>query len=415
MSTMMDSMELPEDDERPMTQAEVDAFRRESLFMRPDEVDPDFHPRLGNISVGFTMKGIARAVEPSPVEYVAIDIREDDDHIKEALAIHKWNQVWESAQFRRRYFDEDELPEQMARIADLGDLNVSFVPRTISRYHEYAPLLYSLPASTLERFGLPLFRAGMWPYSIGDIDVDPYLPADFEARLSRAWAWTVWPHLNSGSGLTAFSSDDPIRLLAHNLDFWVPAITEVIQDTLRGFPEVDEGTETGPVELIDGSVLEGAVKANPRMGGPIWLGVDEAAEKVGETVSAADATGRLRGIVDAVKSNRVQDDFSPRWSFAREDFERKLYSKRSKVSVKFVELTDTIPVQGPESEVLGRIVTNDFLAILNARNKEIVVLLNSGVTSRTEIAQILGYANHSAVSKRLDRIRQQAVDFFGLS
>ena len=151
------------------------------------------------------------------------------------------------------------------------------------------------------------------------------------------------------------------------------------------------------------------------MGGPIWLGVDEAAEKVGETVSAADATGRLRGIMDAVKSNRVQDDFSPRWSFAREDFERKLYSKRSKVSVKFVELTDTIPVQGPESEVLGRIVTNDFLAILNARNKEIVVLLNSGVTSRTEIAQILGYANHSAVSKRLDRIRQQAVDFFGLS
>lgn len=222
-------------------------------------------------------------------------------------------------------------------------------------------------------------------------------------------------HLNSGSGLAAFSSDDPIKLLAHNLDFWVPAITEVIQNTLRGFPEVDQGTEAGPVELSDGSVLEGAIKANPRMGGTIWLGVDEAAEKVGETVNAADATGRLRGIVDAVKSNRVQDDFSSRWSFAREDFERKLFSKRSKVSVKFVELTDTIPVQGPDSEVLGRIVTNDFLAILDARNREIVVLLNSGVTSRTEIAKILGYANHSAVSKRLDRIRQQAVDFFGLS
>ncbi len=92
-----------------------------------------------------------------------------------------------------------------------------------------------------------------------------------------------------------------------------------------------------------------------------------------------------------------------------------LYSKRSKVAVKFVELPDTIPVQGPESEVLGRVVTNDFLAILDARNRQIVVLLNSGVTSRTEIAQILGYANHSAVSKRLDRIRRQAADFFGIS
>jgi hypothetical protein len=44
-----------------------------------------------------------------------------------------------------------------------------------------------------------------------------------------------------------------------------------------------------------------------------------------------------------------------------------------------------------------------------------VILLNSGVTSRTEIAQVLGYANHSAVSKRLDRIRQQVIDFFGQS
>ncbi|MQA82962.1 MAG: sigma-70 family RNA polymerase sigma factor [Streptosporangiales bacterium] len=407
-------MALPEDDERPLTQAEIDAFRRDDLFIRPDEVGPDFHPRLTNISVGFTMKGIARALNPAPVEYVAIDVREDDDHIKEALAIHKWNQVWEFAQFRRRYFDEDELPEQMARIADLGDLNVCFVPRTVSRYHEYTPLLYLLPATTLERFGLPLFRAGQWPYGIGGTDVDRYLPADFEGRLGRAWAWTVWPHLNSGSGPAAFSKDDPIKLLAHNLDFWVPAVTEVIQQTLRGFPEVDEGVESGPVELVDGSLLEGAVAANPRIGGPIWMGAAEAAEKVAETVAAADATGQLRGILDAVKSNRVQDDFSPRWSFAREDFERRLYSKRSKVSVKFVELTDTIPVQGPDSEVIGKLITNDFLAMLDGRNQEIVVLLNSGVTSRTEIAQILGYANHSAVSKRLDRIRQQAAEFFGL-
>jgi len=69
------------------------------------------------------------------------------------------------------------------------------------------------------------------------------------------------------------------------------------------------------------------------------------------TVDEADAEGRLRGILDAVRSNRVEDDFSERWSFAREDFERKLYHKRSKVKVRFVELTDTIPVQGPETEV----------------------------------------------------------------
>ena len=38
--------------------------------------------------------------------------------------------LWEAAQFRRRFFDLGDLPEQMAKIADLGDVNITFVPRT---------------------------------------------------------------------------------------------------------------------------------------------------------------------------------------------------------------------------------------------------------------------------------------------
>jgi hypothetical protein len=56
---------------------------------------------------------------------------------------------------------------------------------------------------------------------------------------------------------------------------------------------------------------------------------DEATEFLQATVDAADADGRLRGILDAVRSNRVEDDFSGHWSHAHEDFERKLYRKRS--------------------------------------------------------------------------------------
>jgi hypothetical protein len=117
----------------------------------------------------------------------------------------------------------------------------------------------------------------------------------------------------------------------------------------------------------------------------VWFGEDDARDALVETVEAADRTGRLRGLLDAVRSHRVEDDFSGHWSYAREDFERKLHGKRRKVTVKFVELTDTIPVQGPESEVLGNLITNDFLMLLDARNRQIVVLLNSGVTSKTEI------------------------------
>ena len=169
--------------------------------------------------------------------------------------------------------------------------------------------------------------------------------------------------------MKAFSGDDPIRLLAHNLDFWVPAVTTTIQERLRDFPEIDKGKTPGPVTLEDGSVLAGAVAGNPRMGGQVWFGEDDARDAVVETVEAADRTGRLRGILDAVRSHRVEDDFSSHWSYAREDFERKLHGKRRKVTVKFVELTDTVPVQGPESEVLGNLITNDFLTLLAATGR----------------------------------------------
>ena len=73
------------------------------------------------------------------------------------------------------------------------------------------------------------------------------------------------------SGLSKFTADDPILLLAHNLDFWIPRVTQVIEEYLREFPVVNHGVTTGPVPLQDGSILPGALAANPRTGGDISL------------------------------------------------------------------------------------------------------------------------------------------------
>ncbi|OLL70456.1 hypothetical protein Ae168Ps1_6203 [Pseudonocardia sp. Ae168_Ps1] len=396
------------DDELP-----DDRSRRRDVFLPESDVDPDLFPTIHNISTARLFDRVIRATDPELPEYIALDglVRPSLEMVG---AIGQWNMVWEAAQFRRRFFDIDELPAAVAAIADLGDLNVVFVPRTRSRYHEYAPLIHLLPRRTLCRFGLPLLRGGQWPFMADYDGVDDFLPGDFADRLSRAWASTVWRHMDSGSGLAAFTRDEPLHVLAHNLDFWVPAVTEMIQNRLRERPELDKGRSLPTtVTLEDGGDLDGAVVCHPRVGGPVWLGEDDAVDAVAETVELADRTGQLRSIVDAVRSNRVVDDFSDRWSFAREDFERKLFSKRSRIGVRFVELTDTIPVQGPESEIVGRSVTNEFLSLLDARNRQIVVLLNSGVTNRSEIAEQLGYAGHSTVSKRLAQIRDQATAFFG--
>jgi len=128
-----------------------------------------------------------------------------------------------------------------------------------------------------------------------------------------------------------------------------------------------------------------------------------------EIIETADKNGNLRAIIDAVRSYRVEEDFSARWSYAREDFEQKLYHKRSKIKVSFVELDDTIPVLGPESKVHENLIWEDFLALLDPKERRIVVLLRNGESKLSEIAKLFGYTNHSPISKALSRIRQKAL------
>lgn len=414
-TTAGSSTPMPDPDDGIDHSHDHDDDRYEVLLHPDDEMaGPEWYPRLMNMSGAFMFRAVIRPDTPISPEYVTIPMRAAgrDARLTKQLAVSKWNLLWEAAQYRRRFFTEDECPPEMVKIIDEGDINVVFVPRTKTRYFEYAPLFHLLPRRTVERFGLPLYRGGQWPF-ISDVwSPDRYLPNDFEHRLSRAWAATVWRHLMPGSPLIGFTKDDPIRLLAHDLDFWIPPVTEVMETEMRTWPEVDKGIEPQAVTLDDGSVLPGTTTANPRMGGDIWTGEDLAAEFVRDTVDAADGAGRLRGILDAVRSHRVEDDFSSHWTYAREDFERKLYRKRNKVKVRFVELTDTIPVQSPETEIVDRLVFNDFLALLDPQEREVVVLLRSGTTKLTEIADIMGYRNHSPISKRLRRIRDTAADFF---
>ncbi|MEU5157379.1 sigma-70 family RNA polymerase sigma factor [Glycomyces sp. NPDC021274] len=391
--------------------SEDGAWERANFFLSADEVSPDEHPSLTNFSAAWMYDAMIRPLDPEQLEFVAIDMDPGSLEMRDQIGV--WNAAWEAGQFRRRLFAEEELPQQMAKVADLGDLNVMFVPRSESRYFEYAPLYHLLPKAVLDKFKLPLLKRASWPH-MGELGrADRLLPGDFAQRLAKAWAWVVWPHLDSGSRPSAYKKTDSIRLLAHNLDFWVPPVTTAVQEMLQCYPEVDKGRSTGPVRLENGEFLEGAVVGNPRAGGLVWMGEAEAAEMVALMVDTADRTGRLRDVLAAVRAHRVEEDFSSDWSYAREDFERQLYRKRNKVQVRFIELTDTIPVQGPESEIVGKLVTSDFLALLDAKQRQIIILLSSGYRQH-EVAEVLGYANHSPIAKRLAQIRQQAAAFFDL-
>ena len=54
--------------------------------------------------------------------------------------------MWEAAQFRRRFFDDETLPEPVKTIADRGDINVVF-----NTPDETYFIILTGPAATVER------------------------------------------------------------------------------------------------------------------------------------------------------------------------------------------------------------------------------------------------------------------------
>lgn len=99
-------------------------------------------PNLANFSAGHLFNAIVRLVIREPPTYVTLtELGRPSAEVVGAVV--QWNVLREAALYRRRFFDLDELPPQMAKLAGLGDVNVVFVLRTRSRSHEYAPLLQS--------------------------------------------------------------------------------------------------------------------------------------------------------------------------------------------------------------------------------------------------------------------------------
>jgi hypothetical protein len=279
-------------------------------------------------------------------------------------------------------------------------------------YHRWAPLYHLLPRRTILRCGLPLIHRGIWPV-MGTSWRDAIRPSQTGA-LEQAVAQHLWSHGlgKAKAPLTAFSKDDSLRLLSHDLGFWRSHFEALMRKygQERGRVARDNG-DTDPESMA--SEYPDLRYEMPRFGTELWTGEAEASEVTRDLIELADQRGRLRAVVDAIRSNRVEEDFSKRWSGEREDFERKLYRKRNKVKVSFVEFDDSIPYFDTETEVEGNMLYRSLMTLVDPKDRRVVVCLHSGITRVREIADLLGYANHSPVSKALSRIRRKAAKLLG--
>lgn len=374
--------------------------------------DGESFPQLTALSGAFIYQFLPMPKERAPLEFITVDCAKKN-YIEAVGTMASWNSCWEAGHFRNEVCGKN-LPKDLKHLQNIEDRNVYVLPRLRNqKYGVFFMLHHLLPEAILKKFSLPIIKNCNWPFTTNFDHLS--LPSNYDEKLSQAFAYYIWPFMNSRSGISSFTKDDPIKFLAHNLDYWLGPAFLLAENRLQqnNFAAFENDNQRKDYKKILSSNLPDEIVVNrPRKGGPIWWGAEDALEATRELIELADKQANLRSIIDAVQSDRIQDDFSNKWSYEKEDFERALYSKRTKVKVSFVELDETIPVISNESEVDNKLMWEDFITLLNPKEKSIIVCLRNGETKLGDIAKELGYANHSPVSKALKKVQKKAKYFF---
>jgi len=232
---------------------------------------------------------------------------------------------------------------------------------------------------------------------ITDFPRDPYEVLDnpkwrkvyesdyFQLVLTDTWAWLIWDHLGVRGGMQKYSGYDPFWRLAHAYSMWMQ-IFKVMGLTAERYFDLEPGY------------------------GLRYLSHEETVEQfVVPMIDYYLKRSNFNEWHEVVKTHRCHEDYDTRRSHVKTDFFRKWYHSRSKVKV-----VDIIQAEGighyPYEKIDSRLDLERFTKRLDEKNRQIIKLLFAGYT-QAEIAQRLGFANHSGVCKRIKKIGAQLVEY----
>lgn len=180
--------------------------------------------------------------------------------------------------------------------------------------------------------------------------------------------------------------------------------------------------DENPEELVD--VLESFAQSDPDLFTP------ENADKFLENaVSTLMDTMQFEDLAEVFNQNPAHEDFSKaELSLRGIDFHRKwnhTCSKYTTVSTNGLgdkiddegnhieyEVADTFSAKVDDSAV-GVIIKNEFWDSLDDIDKKLLTLRMQGFT-QAEIAEKLAYKTHSAINKRLDKLKAKFVEKYGI-
>ena len=265
----------------------------------------------------------------------------------------------------------------------------------------YLPLVYLLPPDLIAR--CPTLCA--LPRCLSEIaasdDMMDMITGDaFLKEIMDAVASLACPHFGFGGWKEHYTGYSPVWRLSYSLPIWTKLIEEETGWGLQALFRMKPGTQ---IPFPDTERIQ---------------------ELFGKVVKRAIEEQGWQPILDVIKEMPCDEDFEPWDTNVRKDFLRKWYHTRSK-KVQTVSLEALmedeedgsifyIPdaTQNVEAYVIAKDFVERFLATLSEKDRQIVELRQDGY-SYVEIADKLGYKNHSGVIKRIEAIKKKFKEYRG--
>jgi hypothetical protein len=327
---------------------------------------------------------------------------------------------------------------QAERLVTDKNPNVVLAP-TRCGYSELLGMLGSLlPDEVLGQCGIDRPKSNFWLWPCAESinirslsDLKRFSRAELNRRedahlqrlaaiIPRAFEQWIWQRLvpSKRFRIQDFSRESSLRLLAGDVRFWMHRLYRLAIDLYESTPPTEHEEESWRSldeieshlnEVIEESDRQHFQITRPRMGGDLWYPNDpDEREWIADLLIEGDATiESLAPVADVLLSGSTHEDFSDRYSWIKEDFERSFYSKRSKVKVRLFEFLDQCPVHdGSETPGYENILFRDLMAFFNERERTIILALRQGNT-QSEIAEQLGHSGHASISRRVKSIEQK--------
>lgn len=262
----------------------------------------------------------------------------------------------------------------------------------------YLPLVYMLPHDLLIR--CPILRK--LPRSMGKLNASPewaeVIQSDtFLNEVMDAVASLAFPHFGFGGWKEHYTGWCPIWRLSYSLPLWAKGVERVrcwgVQSLFRLPPDFEiPFFDPEDVKAVMGQVVRQTIEEQGW--GPM---------------------------LETVREMSCDEDFEPWDTNVRKDFLRKWYHTRSK-RVQTVSLEACMEdedsgihsLPDPAGDFTGQVEGEDFCqrfkATLSEKDMAILELRVEGYGYK-EIADKLGYKNHSGVIKRMEAIKKRFIQY----